>query len=161
MRKVKWLFFINVGPSLSKKILPQNSSPDNYIKTKAVYSLYLEPVTESEITKLITSVSLPHQRYINLRSSILPFICAPLTNLSNLSLQGVFPDELKIANAIPLFKCDNPKLFNNYRPVSVLCSVSKAFEKCMYNRLRNFLDEHKAIFYINLDYANIILHIWL
>ena len=34
-------FFINVGPSWSKKIPPQNSSPDDYIKTKAVYSLYL------------------------------------------------------------------------------------------------------------------------
>ena len=49
-------FFINVGPSLSKKIPPQNSSPDDYIKTKAVYSFYLEPVTESEITKLVTSL---------------------------------------------------------------------------------------------------------
>ena len=38
-------FFINVGPSLSKKIPMQNCSPDQYIKMKAVYSLYLEPVT--------------------------------------------------------------------------------------------------------------------
>ena len=72
---------------------------------------------------------------------------APITYLSNLSLQeGVFPDELKIANVIPLFKCDNPGLFNNYRPVSVLCSVLKVFEKVMYNRLRGLLDEHKTLF---------------
>ena len=144
-------FFINVGPSLSKKIPPQISSPDDYIKTKAVYSLYLEPVTESEITKLVTSLKSAAPGYDNLRSSILklslPFICTPLTYLSNLSLQeGVFPDELKIANVIPLFKCDNPELFNNYRPVSVLCSVSKFFEKIMYNRLRSFLGEHKTLF---------------
>ena len=44
----------------------------------------------------------------------LPFICAPLTYVSNLSLQeGVFPDELKIANVVPLFKCDDPQLFDN------------------------------------------------
>ena len=160
-------FFINVGPSLSKQIPPQNSSPDDYIKTKAVYSLYLEPVTESEITKLVTSLKSAAPGYDNLRSSILklslPFICTPLTYLSNLSLQeGVFPDELKIANVIPLFKCENPELFNNYRPVSLLCSVSKVFEKIMYNRLRSFLDEHKTLyFFINLDFANLILHIWL
>ena len=138
-----------MGPSLSKKIPPQNSSPDDYIKTKALYSLYLEPVTE--ITKLVTSLKSAAPGYDNLRSSLLklslPFICTPLTYLSNLSLQeGVFPDELKIANVIPLFKCDNPELFNNYRPVSVLCSVSKVFEKIMYNRLRSFLDEHKTLF---------------
>ena len=57
-----------------------------------------------------------------------------------------FPDEMKIANVIPLFKCDNPELFNNSRPVSVLCSVSKVFEKIMYNRLRSYLYEHKTLF---------------
>ena len=40
-------FFINVGPYLSKKIPNQNCSPDQFIKLKAVYSLYIEPVTES------------------------------------------------------------------------------------------------------------------
>ena len=153
-----------MGPSLSKKIQPQNSSPDDYIKTKAVYYLYLKPVTESEITKLATSLKTAAPGYNNLRSSILklslPFICTPLTYLSNLSLQeGVFPDEMKIANVVPLFKCDNPELFNNYIPVSVSCSVSRVFEKIIYNRLRSFLDEHKTLLvHINLDFANLILH---
>ena len=84
--------------------------------------------------------------YDDICSSILtmslPFICTHLTYISNLSLQeGVFPDELKIANVIPLFKSDDPKLFNNYRPVSLLCTVSKAFERIVYNRLLSFLDE--------------------
>ena len=71
----------------------------------------------------------------------------PLTYISNLSLQeGVFPDELKIANVIPLFKSDDPELFNNYRPVSLLCTVSKVFERIMYNRLLSFLDEYKILF---------------
>ena len=77
----------------------------------------------------------------------LPFIYTPLTYISNLSLQeGVFPDELKIANVIPLFKSDDPELFNNYRPVSLLCTVSKVFERIMYNRLLSFLDEYKILF---------------
>ena len=118
---------------------------------KAVYSLYLEPVTESEIRELVTSLKFAAPGYDNLRSFILklslPFICNPLTYISNLSLQeGVFPDKLKIANVIPLFKYDDPELFNNYRPVSVLCSLPKVFERIMYNRLRKFLDEYKILF---------------
>ena len=31
-------------------------------------------------------------------------------------------------------------LFNNYRPVSFLCVVSKIFEKIMYNRVTAFLE---------------------
>ena len=106
-------FFINVGPSLSKKIPMQNCSPDQYIKMKAVYSLYREPVTESEMRGLINSLKSSAPGYDNIRSSILkltlPVICTPLTYICNLSLQeGVFPDELKIANVIPLFKNDDP-----------------------------------------------------
>ena len=106
-------FFINVGPSLSKKIPNQNCSPDQFIKMKAVYSLYLEPVTESEIRELVTSLKSAAPGYDNLKSSILKLYS---------------------------------ELFNNYRPVSVLCSLSKVFERIMYNRLRNFLDEYKILF---------------
>ena len=41
---------------------------------------------------------------------------------------------------IPLYKADDAFLFNNYRPVSLLCVISKVFEKVMYNRLIDFLE---------------------
>ena len=67
--------------------------------------------------------------------------------ICNLSLvEGVFPDEMKIANVFPLFKCDDQEMFNNYRPVSLLCSLSKVFEKIMYNRLIEFLDKYSLLF---------------
>ena len=76
-------FFINVSPPLSKKILNQNCIPDPFIKMKAVYSLYLELVTESEIKELVTALKPAAPGYDNLRSSILklslPFISFPLT----------------------------------------------------------------------------------
>ena len=86
-----------------------------------------------------------------LRSSILklslPHISSPLTYVINLSLiEGIFPDEMKIANVIPLFKCDDQEMFYNYRPVSLLCSLSKVFEKVMYSRLIKFLDAHSILF---------------
>ena len=75
------------------------------------------------------------------------FISEPLSHVCNMSLQeGIFPDELKIASVIPLYKCDDPKLFNNYRPVSVLSSVSKVFERIMYNRFVSYLNEYKILF---------------
>ena len=40
-----------------------------------------------------------------------------------------FPSQLKIANVIPLYKSEDPMLLNNYRPVSVLCVLSKVFKK--------------------------------
>ena len=60
-------------------------------------------------------------------------------------IQGVFPNELKVANVIPLYKADDPLKFNNYRPVSLLSILSKIFEKAMYNRLTDFLETQKLL----------------
>ena len=57
-----------------------------------------------------------------------------------------FSDGLKIANVIPLCKSDDPELFNNYRPVSLLYIVPKVFEKIMYNKLPSVLDGYKFLF---------------
>ena len=67
--------------------------------------------------------------------------------ICNLSLtEGIFPDQLKLANVIPLYKSDDPMLFNHYRPVSLLCVLSKIFEKVMYSRLLDFLETFKIIY---------------
>ena len=77
----------------------------------------------------------------------LPFISHSLLHILNLSLsQGIFPDELKIANIIPLFKAEDPMLFNNYRPVSLLSIFSKIFEKMMYKRLVEFLEKQHILY---------------
>ena len=71
----------------------------------------------------------------------------PLTHVLNLSmLQGVVPNELKIARVIPLFKADNNMLISNYRPVSVLPVFSKILERLMYNRLYSFIIKHDVLY---------------
>ena len=59
--------------------------------------------------------------------------------------EGIVPLELKLANVLPLFKSGETMLLNYYRPVSLLCTLSKVFEKIMYSRLLNFLDNHKIV----------------
>ena len=66
-------------------------------------------------------------------------IYAPLANIINISLQkGIFPDKLKIAKVIPVYKADDPSLLVNYRPISLLPNFSNFFEKVMHNRLTEF-----------------------
>ena len=56
--------------------------------------------------------------------------------LSNLSLQrGVFSTQWKAANIIPLFKKDDRQCKLNYRPVSLLNSLSKVLENNVFIRL--------------------------
>ena len=78
---------------------------------------------------------------------VLPSLCSPLPHICNLSLQeGTFPDEMKIAYVLPLFMSDDPEIFNNYRPVSVLCSLSKVFERVMYNSVKDYLNKYEILF---------------
>ena len=52
-------------------------------------------------------------------------ISKPLTYVINLSLQeGLFPDDLKAARVSPIFKSGAKNTFDNYRPISVLPSLS-------------------------------------
>ena len=59
--------------------------------------------------------------------------------------EGVFPSELKLANVIPLYKSDDAFVFNNYRPVSLLCVISKVFERIMHNRLIDSLETYAIL----------------
>ena len=102
-------------------------------KTKIIKSLKNGAPGSDEISTKILQLSLSP-------------IMMPLSFLCNRSLnEGVFPSELKLANVLPLFKSGDVMLFNNYRPVSLLCTLSKVFEKVMYSRLLNFLDYHKIL----------------
>ena len=63
----------------------------------------------------------------------------PLTYILNLTLKhGIFPDSLKIAKVIPVFKQGPRSSGGNYRPISVLSALSKIFERCILNQLKYY-----------------------
>ena len=65
-----------------------------------------------------------------------PFISSPLCHIINTSLNlGVFPTRLKYSIIIPLHKKGDKNNVSNYKPISLLMSVSKIFEKTISNRL--------------------------
>lgn len=73
-------------------------------------------------------------------------LAAPLSAIFNLSLnKGVFPDQLKIARVVPIYKNDDRTSVNNYRPISVLPFFSKIIERLMYNRTLDFLNKNEIL----------------
>ena len=66
-----------------------------------------------------------------------------LHNLFNDMLKtGNFPDNLKLADITPVFKKKNPLHKVNYRPVSVLPSISKVFEKLMQKQISGYMSNY-------------------
>ena len=57
----------------------------------------------------------------------------------------IFPNDMKIARVIPLYKAGEKYLFTNYRPVSLLPQFSKILEKIYYSRLHKFISKHDIL----------------
>ena len=78
---------------------------------------------------------------------LLPEISDTLSNIFNESFAlGVFPDHMKLAMITPIFKVGSKLDVSNYRPVSVLLTISKVLEKLMLARLTKYLNKNKIIY---------------
>ena len=63
-----------------------------------------------------------------------------LTLLVNQMLKsGHFPSELKISRVKPLFKNGDQAMFSNYRPISLLPSMSKIFKYVIFYQLFDYM----------------------
>ena len=63
----------------------------------------------------------------------------PTAILINKSLSdGIVPDELKIAKIVPVYKSKAKNEFCNYRPISLLPSISKILGRVVYKRTYAF-----------------------
>ena len=63
----------------------------------------------------------------------------PLQIIINQSLNnGIFPDKLKMAKIFPIFKKGNKHNIKNYRPISLLTSISKVFERAVFDQVFSY-----------------------
>ena len=70
-----------------------------------------------------------------------------VTYLINLSIcTNEFPTELKYAKVKPLFKKNKKTEVENYRPVSVLCIISKILERAVHVQLEKYLTENRLLY---------------
>ena len=82
-------------------------------------------------------------RQLILKLFLSTFVCL----IINQSLYtGIFPDLLKLAKVIPLFKKGDKLLFETYRPISLLKAISKILERVVFNQLYDHLTKHNLLF---------------
>ena len=82
--------------------------------------------------------------------TIAPYIIKPMYKIFNRSLRnGTVPEDFKSAKVIPLYKGkDSGSQFEytNYRPISLLQSMSKILEKIVDKQLRNYLNYEQVLY---------------
>ena len=145
-------YFVNVADNLAKKIPKPNTKYQDYLKNPNEHSIYLHETTPDEVEKIIGKLDPKKAADIYGISTKLVkdggiIMTEIITLLFNMSIsQGKFPDALKNAKVIPIHKDDSRLEMSNYRPISLLPTLSKIFEKLMYARLISFFSKHNILY---------------
>ena len=105
-------------------------------------------LTISEVVKILKGLdpnkacgpdNIPGMLLVKTADAIAPSLC----RLFNQSLsEGYVPLSWKRANITPVHKKDDPTLAMNYRPISLLCIISKVLERCIFNHCFPFFKSH-------------------
>lgn len=147
-------FFHKIGSELAQGISVNNEDTEEVTTDGGVRvcpSLFSTPVTDGEIIKTISDLKAnsapgPDKLKPDFFKRNTLALSGPLVRLVNLTFEsGIFPQKLKEAVICPIFKTGDRSDINCYRPISLLNTLSKIFEKCMKTRLVSFLEKNKII----------------
>ena len=146
-------YFTNVGINLAAKI----SKPVqcNFNITLLIHnninSIFIQPIAEDEIRMHIRGLDSSKStgidgipiKYIKMAATV---ITPRLTQLFNICIKkGYFPQALKIAKIVPIFKKGNRENCCNYPPISILSPFAKIFEKCLHEQFNKFFIKNELI----------------
>ena len=143
-------YFISIGEMGAVTQSP-NCHFSDYLGNKPKCNLQFHPITQFDVAQIIDSLKPKTSTGIdNISSKLLKrtkdSITAPLTIIINQMItSGIFPDALKISKVIPLYKKGDELLLSNYRPIALLPSISKIFEKAILTQLTLYLEDNKMI----------------
>ena len=147
------MLLTSFSPQLLKTlIIKLIKTHKDYLNVSRVNAFFLTPVNHKELESLIkemnTSKSVgPYSIPTNIFKLSCSVLSKPLVKLINFSFsEGTFPNLLKFANVIPVFKKRDNLYYNNYRPISLFSNIGKLTEKIVHKGLYSLLEKNSLLF---------------
>ena len=146
-------YFNNIGPTLESNLnIPTNIKVQHYLTNSIDTTFNFNTVTEEHVREIILNLA-PKTSYgsdylsTKFIKCLVNEISKPITALINQSIvSGEFPEKLKVAKIIPVYKKDDITNIENYRPISILPSISKIFEKVLNLQLYSYFSNCNLFF---------------
>ncbi|XP_065682310.1 uncharacterized protein LOC136095525 [Hydra vulgaris] len=142
-------YFTGIGRDVQATIPSSMNHFTYYLSNPAQKSFFIKPTDEHEISKIIDSLdsykaSGPNGLPVKILKLLKTKLSRILSNIFNTSFSsGIFPENLKTAKVIPIFKNDSKLIMSNYRPISLLSNIDKILERLMFNRIYEYFNENK------------------
>ncbi len=137
-------FFSTVGSTLAKKM--EHRDIDTLLPETKHTKMTFETVTEESVLKIVQGLKNKHSTGFDdisnkLLKEIMPEVLKPLTHVINMAIEKKeFPNELKIAKVVPIFKNKGENAdTGSYRPISLLPTISKVLEKIMNHQITEYM----------------------
>ena len=108
-------------------------------------------ITQEEVSEILKCLNVgkavgPDSISNKLLKELAAPLSLPLRDLFNFSLQhGKFPNSWKEANITPIHKKGDPSDVSNYRPISLLNTIGKVFEKIVHKHVFNFFRDNNIL----------------
>lgn len=143
------LFFCKVGKDLSDKIVKPHDKQLN-LPPMNENSIFIKPTNNEEVFKIIGNMKNKKGGVDNITTKALKVmsyhIGNALTHIFNLCIEkSVWPETLKTAVIIPIYKSGSKMETSNYRPISLISNLAKILEKIIYIRLKSFFVKHNLL----------------
>lgn len=131
---------INSGDlDFSNQLTSQLDSQFNFSRINSVS-------VKKSIMRITSSSVGPDGFSIKCYKIMLPFMLHLFTYLFNLSLSTCkFPELWKKSFVVSVPKQRDSEKFSDYRPISILCVLSKAFERCVYDQMLKYVVDNNFI----------------
>lgn len=144
--------FCTVGSNLASTIISDRNVLKFNTLRRIDTTMYLHPTTSEEVLLLINKLDCsksPGPDNITaaaLKKHKLAFSCILRDIFNEIILTGRYPDQLKSARVVPIFKSGDPMDVNNYRPISVLSVLNKIIEQLIASRIKSFLNSLELLY---------------
>ena len=146
--------FTSIGnrllPASTTSSMPNLSELRSFCRSKTIKNeLEIPYMTILDVMEYLSSMKNKNSAGLDGFTNKIIRICAPyiadtLTFIYNLCLsQNVFPLAFKHAKVVPLYKSGDREDVNNYRPISLLSSLSKPLERHIFHHISKFTETNK------------------
>ena len=144
-------YFLNIESNVSDT-RSFKTQREKYLTNMNLLLFSFKPINENDVRKVfkdltpksssgLDEISTKLLKYI--QDPLIPVLCI---TINQSLLNGIFPDKLKLAKVKPLYKKGDSSSFQNYRPISLLPSISKVFEKVVHLQVYDYFVKNDLFF---------------